>query len=143
MSLHCDWVSACQTAIVDRVSGRMTLVHVVDAVAAPRFPAQVGPLHVVASWHNGGEAALAVRLRVAIEAGDGETHSVLAEEDVALSGRSNHRTICIIQSLTVLRPGPYRVIASWQDNGQSTWQQAAQHTFQVQTAPALAGTAQA
>lgn len=143
MSLHCDWVSACQTAIVDRVSGRVTLVHVLDTMAAPRFPAQLGPFHVVASWHNGSETAVVARLRVAIAGQDGDADSVLADEDMTLGGRSSHRTICIIQSLTVLRPGPYRVVASWQSDADAPWHEAASHTIQVQAAAALASTAQA
>ena len=143
MGPRCDWVSACQTAIVDRVSGRVTLVHVLDAVAVPRFPAQLGPFHVVANWHLDRDGAQTCRLRVAIVEAQGETASVLADEEVTLAGHSSHRTICIIQSLTVLRPGPYRVVASWQAHPEAAWLEAAAHTLQIQAAPALAGAAQA
>lgn len=143
MSISCDWISACQTAIIDRMSGRVTLVHVLDALTAQRFPAQVPAFHVVATWQNQAETVIRARLRLSIEESSGETTSVLSDEEIPFAGRASHRSVCIVQSLTVLRPGQYRVVARFQLAGSDQWQDAGRHPFSVQasvvaTAGALA-----
>ncbi len=143
MSITCDWVSACQMAIIDRMSGRVTLVHVLDAVASQRFPAQIPTFHVVASWQNHTEMVTRARLQLSIEEFGGETTTILTDEEVAFAGRTSHRSVCIVQSLTVLRPGAYRVVARWQAVGSDGWIVAGAHPFSVNTSAAPAGPAMA
>lgn len=142
MSIACDWISACQLAIVDRLSGRATLVHVLESVASPRFPAQLPTFHVVATWHNQTEMVATARLRVRIDEVAGEPGSVLSEEEVTFVGKTSHRAICIVQSLTVNRPGAYRVVASLQ-SATGEWADVAGHPFTVTTSGATSGTVQA
>ena len=143
MAVTCDWLCACQTAIVDRISGRISLIQVVETVAAPRFPAQLPTFHVVATWQNHTEMATGARLRIRIEEVGGEGGSQLAEEDVTFSGRTTHRSICIVQSLTVLRPGSYRVVAQMQVGSADAWIDAAAYPFLVNSAQAPTGAAMA
>lgn len=142
MSIACDWISACQLAIVDRLSGRATLVHVLETVASPRFPAQLPTFHVVATWHNPIDMVTTARLRVRIDEVAGEPGSVLSEEEVTFHGKTSHRAICIVQSLTVNRPGAYRVVASLQGPS-GDWSDVAGHPFVVNTSGSAAGTVQA
>ncbi len=143
MSISCDWVSASQLAIIDRMSGRVTLVHVLDAVASSRFPAQIPTFHVVASWQNHTEMVTRARLQLSIEEPGGETTTILTDEEVSFAGRTSHRSVCIVQSLTVLRPGPYRVVARWQSVGTGGWTEAGSHPFGVNTSATPAGPAMA
>lgn len=143
MAVTCDWLCACQTAIVDRISGRISLIQVVETVAAPRFPAQLPTFHVVATWQNHTEMSTAAKLRIRIEELGADGGSQLTEEDVTFSGRTTHRSICIVQSLTVLRPGAYRVVAQMQPSGGESWSDAASYPFQVVSAQAPSGAAMA
>lgn len=129
MSIRCDWVMACQTALVDRLSAKVTLVHVLEQVQVPQFPAEVGPLHVVAAWQHTVEMAGQARVRLELQEQGGEG-SVLAEEQVEFSGRATHRTICVIHALTVQRPGTYRIVARLQGTD-GEWQVGNAHTFDI------------
>jgi hypothetical protein len=48
-----------------------------------------------------------------------------------------------VQSLTVLRPGAYRVVAQMQPTGGESWTDAASYPFQVVSAQAPSGAAMA
>ena len=123
------WVMACQTALVDRLSGKVSLIGVLEQVSVAQFPAEVGPLHVVAAWQHTVEMAGDVRVRLELQEHDG-AGSVLAEEQVQFSGRTTHRTICVIHALTVPRPGTYRIVARLQGpDGQ--WMVGAEHAFDI------------
>ena len=129
MSIRCDWVMACQTVLVDRLSGKVSLVHLLEHLQVPQFPAEIGPLQVVAAWQHTVEMAGDARLRLELEEQGGES-SVLAEEQVQFSGRATHRTICVIHALRVQRPGTYRIVAKLQtDDGQ--WRPGSAHVFDV------------
>ena len=131
MSISCDWLAACQLAIVDKLSGRTSLVHVLETVTSARFPAQVPTFHVVATWHNHTEMMATGRLRVRIDEVGGDPGAALSEEEVTFHGKTSHRMICIVQSLAVLRPGPYRVVASLQLSGAEQWADVAVFPFHV------------
>ncbi|MBM4345150.1 MAG: hypothetical protein FJ100_17405 [Deltaproteobacteria bacterium] len=142
MSITCDWLAASQLAIVDKLNGRATLVHVLETVTSPRFPAQVPTFHVVATWRNATEMIATARLRVRIDEAAGDPGPALLDEEVTFVGRTSHRSICIVQSLTVLRPGLYRVVASRQCNGEP-WVDMATFPFHVAPSPGSGQTAQA
>jgi hypothetical protein len=129
MSIRCDWVMACQTVLVDRLSGKVSLIHVLENLQVPQFPAEIGPLQVVATWQHTVEMAGDARLRLELQEQGGES-SVLAEEQVQFSGRATHRTICVIHALKVQRPGSYRIVARLQGvDGQ--WLPGNEHAFDV------------
>ncbi len=142
MSITCDWLVACQIAIVDKLNGRATLVHVLETVASPRFPAQVPTFHVVATWHNPTEMVAVARLRLRIDEAAGEPGPPLLDEEVTFVGKTSHRSICIVQALTVLRPGLYRVVASRQFSGEA-WVDVAAFPFHVAASAGSSQTAQA
>ncbi len=142
MSITCDWLVASQIAIVDKLNGRATLVHVLETVTAPRFPAQVPTFHVVATWHNPTEMVATARLRLRIDEAAGEPGAALLDEEVTVVGKTSHRSIGIVQSLTVLRPGLYRVVASRQYNGEP-WADVASFPFHVAPSAGAGSTAQA
>ena len=143
MSIHSDWVTACSTALVDRLTNRVSLVHVLESVPVPRLPAIVQPFHIVALWHNTVDMAVDGRLRIEVEEASGESASVLSEETITFAGRVSHRTICIVHAMTVLRPGAYRIVARLQLSGAETWLDGASHPFQVQVVQAPHESAQA
>lgn len=143
MSVSCDWLCGCQLAIVDKLSGRATLVQVIENVNAPRFPAQLPAFYVVATWHNALDMVAVARLRVRIDEAGQEPGNVLSDEEVTFNGKTSHRSICIVQSLTVMRPGPYRIVASRQLAGSDEWAEAAAFTFHVSPATPSGPAAQA
>lgn len=132
MSIHSDWVTACSTALVDRLTNRVSLIHVLEQVQVPRLPAVVPPFHIVALWHNTVDMAVDGTLRIEVEEQNGESSSVLSEETVTFAGRISHRTICIVHAMTVLRPGAYRIVARLQLPGSDAWKEGAAHPFLVQ-----------
>ena len=143
MSISSDWVKACSTALVDRLTNRVSLVHVLEQVPVPRLPASLPSFHIVALWHNNLDMAVDARLRIDVEEQGGETSSVLSEESITFAGRVNHRTICIVHAMTVLRGGSYRVVARYQMAGTDRWIDGASHPFQVQVVAAPSESAQA
>ena len=102
-----------------------------EQVQVPRLPAVVPAFHIVALWHSTLDMAVDARLRIDVEEQSGETSSTLSEETITFAGRVNHRTICIVHSMTVLRAGAYRVVARYQPVGTDKWVDGASHPFLV------------
>lgn len=141
-ALRCDWVLACQTALVDRLTNKISLIHVLENVAVPGFPTVLPGFHVVAFWQHRSDVVLHADLMLElVEVGGGGASSKLAEERIEFVGRSGHRSICIVHSLTVLRPGRYAIAARWRRAGQDTWHPAAEHWLAIQTAQGAAAEA--
>ncbi len=143
MSIHSDWVTACSTALVDRLTNRVSLIHILEHVQVPRLPSVVPAFHIVALWHNTVDMATDGRLRIEVEEQSGESSSVLSEETITFAGRISHRTICIVHAMTVLRPGAYRIVARLQVPGSDDWKEGASHPFIVQVVQAPHESAQA
>lgn len=131
MSLAHDWVVACQTAIVDRLTNKISLIHVLEQVQVPKFPAALPPFQIVALWHNSTEMAVTARLRIEVEELAGDTASVLSEEEVVFAGRVSHRSICIVHAMTALRPGAYRIVARYQTGEGEAWHEGNAHPFSL------------
>lgn len=129
-----EWVLACQTALVDRLSGRVSLVHVLDHLQVARFPADLPPFHVVGLWQHGHDGATTARLRIVLEEHGQPGTSILAEEQVEFAGRTAHRTICVVHALTVQRPGSYRILARLQ-TADGEWRDGAMHTLAITALP--------
>lgn len=133
-SIRNEWVVACQTALVDRLSGKVSLIHVLDHVQVARFPADLPPFHVVALWQHTTDMVANARLRIELEEHGEPGASILSEETVEFAGRTGHRTICVVHALTVQRPGTYRLVARLQGpDGQ--WHDGSAHTFAVAVLP--------
>lgn len=134
MSIRNDWVVACQMALVDRLTGKVSLIHVLDQLQVVRFPAILPPFHVVALWHNTLDQTVRAPLRIDIEEQGELDVSTLSEEPVEFAGRVGHRSICVVHALTVQRPGTYRIVARWLgQDGQ--WQDGSAHTFAIAAIP--------
>ncbi len=111
MAIHTDWVIACQTALVDRLSGKVSLIGVLETLQMPRFPCELPPFYVVALWHNATDMVSAAQLRIEVEEYGEPNSAVLSEEHIEFQGHVGHRTICLVPALTVSRPGRYRIVA--------------------------------
>jgi len=129
MSITHDWVIACQTALVDRLTNKISLIHVLEQFQVPKFPAVLPPFQIVALWHNRTEMAASARLRIEVEELAGDSSSVLSEEEVVFAGRVSHRSICIVHAMTVLRPGAYRIVARLQPSDSAAWLEGNSHPF--------------
>lgn len=143
MSISSDWVTACSTALVDRLTNRVSLIHVLEQVQVPRLPAVVPSFHIVALWHNTLDMAVDGKLRIDVEEQSGDTSSCLSEEQITFAGRVSHRTICIVHSMTVQRAGAYRIVARYQPPGTDDWEDGTSHPFHVQVVSGQHESAQA
>jgi hypothetical protein len=130
-SLTCDWVLACQTALVDRLTNKISLIGVLESMQVAGFPALLPGFHVVATWQHRNDVVLPVRLQLQLVELQGDGVSPLAEEELEFVGRTGHRSICIVHSLTVLRPGRYAIVARWQRPADDSWQTGGQHVIQI------------
>lgn len=141
-ALRCDWLLACQTALVDRLTNKISLIGVLESIQVNGFPAVLPGFHVVAFWQHRSDVVLEAELQLElVELGGAGSTSRLAEERIEFAGRSGHRSICIVHSLTILRPGRYAVCARWRRSGQEQWHTAGEHWLTVQTAQTAAAEA--
>ncbi len=131
MSVASDWVVACQTAIVDRLTNKVSLIHVIEQVQMPKFPGVLPAFHVVVQWHNTTEMAVTTRLRIAIEDPASSSETSLLEEEVSFVGRVGHRSICIVHAMSVARAGSYRIVAQVQSEVGGAWTNGAGYPFVV------------
>jgi hypothetical protein len=129
-----DWVIACQTVLVDKLTGKLSLVQVLDHLQVPRFPADLPPFYVVGLWQHGQDVVAQARLRIELEEHGELGASVLSEEQVEFPGRTAHRTICVVHALTVQRPGAYRLIARLQ-GPDGEWLDGGAHTLAITAMP--------
>ena len=134
MSITHDWVVACQTALVDRLTNKISLIHILEQFQVAKFPAVLPPFQIVALWHNRVDMAVSAKLRIEVEELAGDSASLLSEEEVVFAGRVSHRSICIVHAMTVLRPGAYRIVARFQEQDSALWQEGNSHPFSLTAA---------
>jgi hypothetical protein len=112
-------LAMAQKAIRDGETDRISLIDIVDSVAAESFPHFVGELSLLTIYHkeDGDDAKETVTFTLK----NNDDEMAVQEQDVVFGDRIGNRTIIGVNGLVLLKPGTFSVTVQHKDRTIGTW----------------------